>query len=485
MTTADSRRLLPVLFAPVFMVILDVFIVNVAAPSLRADLGASEGDVQWVVAAYLLAYAATLVTGGRLGDVVGRRRMFRIGVAGFTVASALCAAAPSAGALIAARVVQGVTGAVMWPQVLSIIQVEFPPEERPKAFGVQGFVQGLASIAGQIVGGALISLDLLGLGWRWVFLVNLPVGVAASLAAGRVPESRSATARRLDLAGVALGTSVLLLVMFPAVEGRELGWPLWAFAMAAASVPLGAAFVALERRIAARGGAPLVELGLFRARGFRVGASAAVVLYFVVAFFLLMSIYLQDGLGLSPIESGVAFTPLAFAFVSASLAGPRLPARVRAHLPHTGAAIAAVGLVSTAAAVDTSGGAIPALVLAPLPVGIGMGLAVPALINLVLHTVPAEDAGAASGMLTTAQQVGNALGVALVGTAFFAALGTGTGSGAYGDAFVVALGIQAGLALAASALLHRARERAPAVVGHTSARPERAVRAPLTGETDC
>ena len=173
------------LFAPVFMVILDVFIVNVTAPSLRTDLGASDSDLQWVVAAYLLTYAISLITGGRLGDVFGRRRMFKLGIAGFTVASALCAAAPSPSALIVARLLQGFGGAAMWPQVLSIIQVEFSPAERPKAFGFQGLVQGLAAIAGQIVGGGLIALDLLGLGWRSVFLINIPVG--ADRAARRGP----------------------------------------------------------------------------------------------------------------------------------------------------------------------------------------------------------------------------------------------------------------------------------------------------------
>src|SRR5438552_8665539 len=251
--TQRSRFLLPVLFAPVFMVILDIFIVNVTAPSLRADLGATESDVQWVVAAYLLSYAISLITGGRLGDVVGRRRMFRIGVAGFTAASALCAAAPSTDALIAGRLLQGFAGAAMWPQVLSIIQVELAAHERPRAFGLQGLVQGLAAIAGQIVGGGLIALDVLGLGWRSVFLINVPVGIVALLAAGRViPESRSETARRLDFLGVGLATLVLALIMIPTVEGRELGWPVWGFVALAAAAPAAALFVAAERRIAAR-----------------------------------------------------------------------------------------------------------------------------------------------------------------------------------------------------------------------------------------
>src|SRR5215211_5153950 len=262
-----SRWLLPVLFAPVFMVILDVFIVNVTAPSLRADLGATDADLQWVVAAYLLTYALSLITGGRLGDVFGRRRMFKAGIVGFTTASALCAAAPDPTTLIVARLLQGFGGAAMWPQVLSVIQVEFSPSERPRAFGFQGLVQGVAAIAGQIVGGGLIALDVLGLGWRSVFLINVPVGLVALHCANRViPESRSESARRIDLIGVTLATITLGLVMVPAVEGRDIGWPAWTFAAFAAAVPAAALFVVSQRRKAARGGSPLLELRLFDAR---------------------------------------------------------------------------------------------------------------------------------------------------------------------------------------------------------------------------
>jgi EmrB/QacA subfamily drug resistance transporter len=466
-----SPWFLPVLFAPVFMVIADVFIVNVAAPSLRSDIGASDSDLQWVVAAYLLTYALSMITGGRLGDILGRRRMFKLGVAGFTFASVLCAIAPNPSALIAARLIQGFGGAAMWPQVLSMIQVEFAPAERPKAFGVQGLVQGLAAISAQLIGGGLIALDLLGLGWRWVFLVNVPVGVVALLAADRViPESRSETARRLDLRGVALATLALSLVMVPAVEGRELGWPVWTFAAFAAAIPAAAAFVAAERRITARGGSPLVELRLFETRAFRIGLLSATTLYFVISFFFLLSIYLQEGLGLSALDSGLAFTPLAVAFVAASLTGPRLSEAVREYLPQIGATIAALGLLTTILAVQSTGdGSVSVwLILAMVPVGAGMGTAIPPLIHLVLRAVPASDAGAASGTMVTAQQIGNALGVAAVGTVFFSELGSATSAAAFGDAFSVALAVQAVFALTAAVLVSRARrtveERAPAAM---------------------
>jgi EmrB/QacA subfamily drug resistance transporter len=466
MTQRDKHNplLLAILFAPIFMVVLDVFIVNVAAPSLRADLGATESEVQWVVAAYLLTYAVSLITGGRLGDVVGRRRMFRLGLAGFTLASALCAAAPSPAFLIGARLLQGLGGAAMWPQVLSIIQVEFETAERPRAFGVQGMVQGLAAIAGQIVGGGLIALDLFGLGWRWVFLVNIPFGLIAWIAAARVvPESRSETARRLDLGGVALCTLALVLVMVPVIEGRDLGWPAWGFGAMVVAVAVAAAFARFERRLTARGEAPLIAPALFRERGFRLGVLAAVSLYFVIAFFLLLSIYMQSGLGLGPFDSALAFTPLAVAFVAGSITGPRLSERLRAHLPQAGAAIAALALIGTIGVVESSGGSISSqLILVIVPFGAGMGLAVPALINLVLQAVPRNEAGSAAGVLTTSQQMGNALGVAIIGTIFFAVLGDRSGPAAYGDAFSIAIGVQAGLALAAAGLLTRVRERAPA-----------------------
>jgi EmrB/QacA subfamily drug resistance transporter len=459
-----SPWLLPVLFAPVFMVLLDVFIVNVTAPSLRSDLGASDSDLQWVVAAYLLTYALSLITGGRLGDILGRRRMFKFGIAGFTIASVLCAAAPSPSALIVARLLQGFGGAAMWPQVLSIIQVEFSAAERPKALGFQGLVQGLAAISGQIVGGGLIALDILGLGWRSVFLINIPVGVIALLAADRlIPESRSETARRLDLLGVALATLTLSLVMIPAVEGRELGWPAWTFASFAAAPIAAALFVAAERRITARGGSPLVELRLFETRGFRIGLVSATSLYFAISFFFLLGIYLQEGLGLSPLESGLAFTPIAVAFVTASLTGPRLADGAREYLPQIGATVAALGLITTILAVEGTGnGTVSAwLILAMVPFGAGMGTAIPPLINLVLRAVPASDAGAASGTLVTAQQIGNALGVALVGTVFFSELGSGTSAGSFGDAFAVAMAVQAVFALTAAVLVSRARRTAP------------------------
>jgi EmrB/QacA subfamily drug resistance transporter len=459
-----SRLLLPVLLTGIFMGILDVFIVNVAAPSIRTDLGATDSDVQWFVGAYVLVFAVTLITGGRVGDVAGRRRTFKAGLALFSAASAACALAPSPAVLIASRAVQGFGAALLWPQVLSVIQVEFAPDQRPSKLAALGGVQGLAATVAQIVGGALIGLDLFGLGWRWVFLVNIPFGVAALLLADQsIPESRSPSARRLDLPGVALATALLLLVVTPLVEGRELGWPVWLLGAAVLAAPLAIAFVALERRIAARGGSPLVEFRLFAERAYRLGSAAMFIVYFIVANFLLIAIYLQDGAGLSAIESGLLFTPLAVAYSSASLLGPRLLARTNGRLPLFGALFAAAGLTASSLVVDGSGGELHILPLAFafIVFGTGMGLFIPTSINLVLRQVPTDDAGAASGMLSTIQQVGNTVGIATVGTVFFAALGTGTPVD-YDHAFAIATGLQVLAALCGAALIWRLLSAAPA-----------------------
>jgi MFS family permease len=329
------------------------------------------------------------------------------------------------------------------PQVLSIIQVEFAAHERRRCFAIMGGVQGLASVCGQIVGGALIGLDVLGLGWRTVFLINVPVGIAAVIAAGRlVPESRSQDARRLDLGGVVLGSAVLLLVITPIVEGRAAGWPWWVPAALAAAVPLGAAWVAHERRLTARGGAPLVELALFGARGFRLGLGLALVFYTgLTCVFLLLGLYLQDGMGMSPFASGLAFTPLAVLFVAASLVAPRLFARVGERLIAAGAAVMALSAAGVAIAVAASrpSGTTAALIAGLAVMCVGPGIVVPGVINAVLRSVPTDSAGSASGVLSTAQQIGNALGVAIAGAVFFGVLGDAHGARAYDRAFAIAL----------------------------------------------
>jgi EmrB/QacA subfamily drug resistance transporter len=458
------------------MAIVDVFIVNVAAPSIQTHLHASEDEVQWLVAIYVLAYALGLITGGRLGDIYGRRRLLRLGLAGFTIASALCGAAPSPGALLAARLVQGLSAALMFPQMLSVIQVEFPPEERGRCFALLGAVQGAGAILGQILGGGLISLNVLGMDWRSVFLINVPVGIVAFVAAGRlVPESRSESARRLDLGGVALLSLVLGLIVFPLVEGRQAGWPWWVPVAFVAALPAGALWLAHERRVTARGGAPLVELGLFRERRFSIGVSVVLLFWMITSFFLLLGLYFQNGLGYSPIVSGLLFTPLAVTFVTASLNTHRF-----GRIPHdrllTGAGtIASGGLLIAAITASGTVSALPAAGLVPafVLVGLGTGLFMPTVTTAVLRGVPTASAGSASGVLSTAQQVGNAMGVTIAGTVFFSQLGSHTGPAAYGDALAVGTLVAVGVTLSAALLATRLRERA---VAERAGKPQAALK---------
>jgi MFS family permease len=424
--------------------------------------------VEWVVAGYGLAFALGLITGGRLGDRYGHRRVFIWGVAGFTVASVLCGAAPSPDALIAARLLQGTAAALMMPQVLSIIQTDFGPEDRGRALAVMGVVQGAAFVAGQLAGGGLIELDLLGLGWRSVFLVNVPVGLATiALALRFVRDSRGAPQGRLDLVGVGLGLATVAAVCVPLVEGRTAGWPLWTFASLAAALPLGVAFLRWERRVTERTGSPLVALGLFRLRQFRLGVAIALIVYAgMPGLFLAIAIYLQGGLGLEPLSAGAAFLPAAVTFAGFSLYGTRLSLAARERLLAPASALTAAGMACMGLVVALDGDA-TAYELAPalLAIGAGQGISVPGLNATVLAHTPAADAGSASGLLTTAQQIGGALGVAIAGTIFFGVLGDGTGSELYGDALGAATAFTATtMALCAvlyARLLSR-REPAPA-----------------------
>jgi EmrB/QacA subfamily drug resistance transporter len=444
-TDAGLRRwlTLAVVLTAAFLGTLDFFIINLALPAIQADLHAGFAHVQLVIAAYGLAYAVCLITGGRLGDIFGRKRVFLVGVTGFTLASALCGLATSPELLIAARVFQGVAGAMLFPQVLSIIQVTFPPHERGAAFAVYGVVQGAASFSGIVLGGLLVRADLFGLGWRPIFLVNLPVGLL-TLVAGRllIPESRSPTARRLDLGGVALVSLTLLLLISPIVEGREAGWPWWAFACLAAVPPALITFLRYEQRVQERGGSPLVELALFRNRAFAVGLVTSFAFCCgLSAFFLTVTLFLQRGLGYDPTQASLVFAPFAVGYLTASGTAVKLTPRMGSRVLNLGSALMALALLGVVGLTQGRGADLRALELMPvlLVYGVGQGLVFPALIGVALSRVPAQDAGSASGVLATVQQVAFSLGVALIGSVFFAALGPATAAGAHADALGAAL----------------------------------------------
>ncbi|WP_344631697.1 MFS transporter [Streptomyces glaucosporus] len=450
-----------VVMAGTFVAIMDSFIVNVAVPSIRADLNASLAQVELAVGGYVLVYGLLLVTGGRLGDLFGTRRLLLAGIAVFTLASLAAGLAPDPVTLVVCRVVQAAGAALFYPQVLAVLQTAFTGRARARAFAVFGATIGLASIAGQVLGGLLVHLDLFGLGWRNVFLVNVPfgvltlAGVLGLLPAGR-PAAGRTTGRRLDPAGVGLLGGALLLLSVPLVEGPHLGWPAWTLVSMAASLPALAAFVVWERRVAARGGSPLVDPALFRRRAFSAGNAVALAFFAGNAgLFFVLTLQLQNGMGYSPLAAGAAFVPLAVAFSAASLLGPRLTDRLGHHVLTLGYAANAAGTLALLGTVRAAGTELTGWALLPAlaVIGFGQGLGVSPLIGTALAGVPAEDAGSAGGVLETAGQIGMSLGVSALGMVFSTALGPATSPAAYSHAFALTLLGNLALALAALALL--------------------------------
>jgi EmrB/QacA subfamily drug resistance transporter len=429
---------LAVVLTGTFMVVLDFFIVNVAMPAMQSDLHAGTGAIEWVVAGYGLTFATFLITAGRLGDQLGRRRMFSAGLALFTVASAACGLAPSPAVLVVARLVQGLAAALLSPQVLSIIGVVYNGPDRVRAISIYGIVLGLAAVGGQLIGGVLVQADIAGLGWRSCFLINVPIGlVGLAIAARAVPESRVEGANRLDLVGTALVTLGLVDIVLPLVEGRQHGWPAWTWlCLGAAPITLGL-FAAHQRRLSRRGGAPLLDPALFRERAFRAGLVTQLVFFASMAsYFLVLALYLQQGRGLDALQAGLVFTILAAAYLVASAYAPGLTPRLGRRLPAIGGLVLAVGhgLLALSVADIGVGGSVALLVPGMLLEGAGMGLVITPLTSTVLGSLRPENAGAAAGALSTMQQVGNALGVSVTGVIFFGAL-----DGGFGHAFEVSL----------------------------------------------
>ncbi len=451
---------LPVVLGGTFMVVLDFFIVNVAIPSIERELRTGTAAIEWVVAGYGLAYAAPLIIGGRLGDLYGRRRVFTLGIAVFTLASAACGLAPTAVSLIVARGAQGAGAALLAPQVLAILGATFVGMDRARAFAAYGVVLGLASACGQVIGGLMIRADILGRGWRACFLVNLPISVAALvLAPLTVAESRSASDSRLDLLGASLVTLGTVCVLVPLIEGRARGWPGWIWACFASAAALWAAFVRQQRRRAARGAAPLLDPALFHLGRFRIGLVAVLALFGGVAsFFLILALYLQEGRGLAPLPSGLVFTTVALSFSATSLGAGRIGQRLGRPPLVIGALGMALGLGALRLIVGGvgTGGPLSLLLAALLVDGAGMGLVMAPLVATVLAGLPGQHAGAAAGVLAAAQQLGNSLGVALLGLVFFGVLAHAAGNAAgYGGAFTAGLDCLVALALVLAALAWR------------------------------
>lgn len=412
-----------VLIVASFMDLLDTTIVNVGLPAIQKDVHATPGQLEWVVGGYTLAFAIVLITGGRLGDIVGRRSVFLTGVAGFTAASLAAALAQSGDLLVVARVVQGAFAALMVPQVLASVQALYKPRERAAVLGIIGAVSGMAAVAGPLLGGWLVSADAFGIGWRSIFVINLPVGLALLLAAWRlVPDTRSAHPLRLDIPGLLLASTGLFLLVFPLVEGREAGWPAWILAMLAAAPVVLGVFVVNQRRRMRRDGSPLAPMHLFGKRGFVSGSVVQLCFSGAMAgFFLILALYLQIGLHFSAMASGLTLLPFtAGAFLGSAVSVP-LAAKAGKPLVIAGALMQAGGIFWVRHVVDAHGAGLSGWdLLRPLALaGLGLGFLVVPLVDLALATVDVRDAGAASGVYSTFQQFGAALGVAVTGVVFF------------------------------------------------------------------
>jgi MFS family permease len=448
--------LLVTLMAP-FMAYVDISIVFVATPSIQHGLRASSEQIQFVVAGYTTAYAVNLITAGRLGDTYGRKRMFMIGMAGFTITSAVCAFAQDPLTLIITRVFQGAAAALMFPQALSIIQATFTSKQKNTAIALYGATIGIAGAAGQLLGGFLVQTNLFNLDWRLIFLVNVPIGLGTLIAALLiVHESKSDRPIQLDIGGAAIISVTLFLLLYPLIEGRNAGWPLWMYAAVVVSIILIIPFIFFEKRLSSSSSLskcnhnnssskngkrshstsrlllPLIPLSLFNDRIFIIGTSIIILFYIGnPVFTFVLTFYLQNGLGFSPVTSGLTYLPLAIGFLISSLLTPKIVPKLKTRILKIGAIVIIIGYALLIITAHQEGSNIGLQWSQLLPymfvVGIGLGFAIVHLINVILSRVKIEDAGAASGVLNTMIAVGNAMGIAFIGSIFFGLVGT-TGS---------------------------------------------------------
>ncbi|WP_246267160.1 MFS transporter [Nonomuraea typhae] len=432
-TPARPWLVLSVVLTATFMDLIDATIVSIVLPRIQESLGADFAAAQWMLAGYSLTFALTLITGGRLGDIYGRRRIFLIGVAGFTLASIVCGAAGSPVVLIVARLVQGLMAALMVPQVLSVIVIMFEAE-RARAFALYGAALSLANVSGPLLGALLTQFDVLGLGWRAIFYVNVPIGLFAFVGAARhMPESRSSHPLRVDLLGIALVSVVSFALMFPLIQGRELGWPAWSIVMMVAALPGLALFAVSQRRAAA----PLVPPSLFRQRSFVVGLVLLLIVFTGLAsLFLVLNYGLQLGLGWSLIATALTGLGWPIGITLTSGIAQRFAATHGRLLIIIGLLVMTAGMVVLIMLMESNGTGVSywTITLPMLGMGLGMGLCVSILTNVILADVPPDSAGAGSGVLNAVLQLGAAIGIAVVGALFAAAAAGGTGALLYSAA---------------------------------------------------
>jgi EmrB/QacA subfamily drug resistance transporter len=456
MQMAHPRRwqILFVLLAAECMDLLDGTVVNVAAPTIHRDLGTSSTALQWIIGGYPLAIAIGLVTGGRLGDLLGRKRMFVLGAVGFTIASVLCGVAPSTGTLIAARLVQGGFGALMLPQGLGILRDVFPREEMTKAYAVFGPVMGSAALLGPIISGGLIDLSLFSTGWRSVFLINLPVGAAAVMGALRlIPSDRERRGGSLDLVGTALVGLGAGLFVYPLIQGRELGWPTWTYVCIGAGVAVFALLALHLVRRQRAGKEPLVRPSMFAHRGYS-GGLAVLVLYFggMIGGSLAITLFMQIGEHFSAIHAGLTMIPFPLGVAFTAPVGAQLGRRYGRLLIQVGVVVSAAGYVLVIPAVVGAHTSTWNLVGPLFVMGIGMGLFIGPVFGTIVNAVSNRETGSASGVMNAVQQLAGATGVAVLGTVFFTVASHGDFVGALQRVMWWELGLLA-LVLLASTLL--------------------------------
>lgn len=451
---------LVVLLTGAFLSPLDYFIVNLALPAIQSGLHASSAQLQMIVSLYTSAFAVLLVTGGRLGDRFGRKRMFMSGMAGFVAASLLCACAPNGAVLVAGRILQGGSAAVMVPQILATIRAVFPKARQTRVMSLYGFVFGFASVVGQIGGGALITLRPFGLGWQSIFLINVPVGLLALLGAWRaVPENRPEYGARLDLGGLFFLLLSLALVIYPLTAGREAGWPAWTLVAFAASVPAFALFLGVEARLKRQGGDPLVDLGMFRNPVFSLGLVLAFCFYCDSAFFLTYGVYLQDGLHWSPLVAGLAIFPFGVGAIVGPLNSPRIVRHAGHHVLTIGFGLLASGFTIAIGMLWYRPSPSPLFYLGLLVAGVGHGLVLPSVVRVVIGEIEPARAGVASGVATSMLQIGSAFGATAIGGVFFSMLSRGSEASGYARAFqagmAIVVALFAGCTLLAFALVRQ------------------------------
>ncbi|WP_282940153.1 MFS transporter [Paenibacillus sp. RC67] len=412
------RLMLAVMLLSVFMAVANIFIVNVATPSIQRGLHADFFGVQFVISAYTLSYAIALIIGGRLGDRFGRRNMLLVGVAGFTISSLLCGLSSGVGMLTVIRIVQGLSAAMISPQILSLIQAQYAPEKRGKIFGLYGAAQGIAASTGQLIGGLLLFWNPWGLEWRMVFFFSVPIGIALLCMIPFIAESKEKVQTKPDWIGAALVAVGLFLLVYPLVQGQKEGWPLILILSLLLSIPVLVLFVWVQKRLLRRNGDPFMNVNLFKQRGFGMGMLIVFLLMSSQASFFLISAYLfQIGLGFSPLKAGAVILPMGLGYFLASLLSARVALKLGSHVLTVGSVLTAAGYLLLAITVRGTGISpdiyvwIPALAI----LGLGQGFIAAPLTNVVLSKVKKQDIGSASGILTTGMQVAYAIGIALIG----------------------------------------------------------------------